>query len=156
MIFDYQQYLASREWALKREAVRKRAGNKCERCYVAPMQAVHHLTYANIGKEPLEDLQAICHPCHAFVSGKANNDPKAEEIKKFYKRSNELTTELLKRYYKERDPALTRSLIRVLAFVIGDAAHNSGSNKHEEEMLEWLKHEIRDFKQFIQQITAKE
>lgn len=72
---DYKQYLASREWALKREAVRRRSGNKCERCKTGPQDAVHHLTYANVGNEPLEDLQAVCDPCHAFLSGKSDYDP---------------------------------------------------------------------------------
>lgn len=71
----YAEYLASREWALRREAVRRRSGNKCERCKRGPQDAVHHLTYANVGNEPLEDLQAICHPCHEFLSGKSHQDP---------------------------------------------------------------------------------
>lgn len=76
MSFDYKKYLASREWALKREAVRKRSGNKCERCGLNPQEAVHHLTYTNVGNEPLEDLQAVCNPCHEFLSGKSDIDPK--------------------------------------------------------------------------------
>lgn len=72
----YQEYLASREWALKREAVRERSGNLCERCLRRPQQAVHHKTYANKYNEPLEDLQAICNPCHEFESGKRHADPR--------------------------------------------------------------------------------
>src|SRR5579872_6752263 len=75
MSFAYKTYLASREWALKREAVRRRSGNKCERCKKGPQDAVHHLTYANVGNEPLENLQAICRPCHEFLSGKSDYDP---------------------------------------------------------------------------------
>lgn len=71
----YQRYLASREWALKRESVRARSGGICERCGKNPMQAVHHLTYEHIYDEPLEDLQAICDGCHAFESGKTDEDP---------------------------------------------------------------------------------
>ena len=37
--------------------------------------ATHHLTYQRIGKELLEDLQAICEPCHKFTSGKNEYDP---------------------------------------------------------------------------------
>lgn len=71
----YKTYLASREWALRREAVRQRSGNRCERCKNGPQDAVHHLTYANVGNEPLEDLQAICDPCHEYLSGKNDFDP---------------------------------------------------------------------------------
>ena len=72
---DYKTYLASREWAERREAVRRRSRNKCERCLTAEMQAVHHKTYANVGHEPLSDLQAICNPCHGFLSAKTDIDP---------------------------------------------------------------------------------
>jgi hypothetical protein len=78
MTFDYKRYLASREWAVKREAVRARAGGLCERCWLSPMQAVHHQTYARIGNESLEDLQAVCATCHEFLSAKAGRDPRDE------------------------------------------------------------------------------
>lgn len=73
----YAAYLCSREWAEKREAVRERAGGKCERCRVLPMDACHHLTYARKYAEPLKDLQAICNPCHEFTHGKREFDPEA-------------------------------------------------------------------------------
>jgi hypothetical protein len=72
--FNYQEYLASREWALLREAVRERSGDKCERCG-GPQQAVHHLTYERIGHEELTDLQAVCNPCHEYLSAKTDIDP---------------------------------------------------------------------------------
>lgn len=71
----YQAYLCSREWAEKREAVRARAFNRCERCKVLPMEACHHLTYARKYNEKLEDLQAICNACHQFTHGKSEFDP---------------------------------------------------------------------------------
>lgn len=67
---EYHEYLTSREWALLREQVRERSGGFCERCWVRPMQACHHLTYERVGHERLEDLQAICNPCHEYESGK--------------------------------------------------------------------------------------
>lgn len=78
--FDYQAYLASREWALKREAVRERSGNRCERYIGAyrcpsPHESTHHITYANIGNEPLDDLMAVCNNCHRWLSGKTDVDP---------------------------------------------------------------------------------
>lgn len=68
--FNYKQYLASREWAVRRERVRHRADGLCERCQLLPMVAVHHVTYEHIGNEPLEDLQAVWEPCHLYQSGK--------------------------------------------------------------------------------------
>jgi hypothetical protein len=76
----YRRYLASREWALKREAVRQRSNNHCERCLVGPQDAVNHLQYSSsyeepFPDEPLEWLQAICDECHAFLSAKSDEDP---------------------------------------------------------------------------------
>jgi hypothetical protein len=72
---EYQRYLASREWALKREAVKKRCNNICERCGVNPVKQVHHLTYIRLYKEKLEDLQGICKECHEYESAKRTLDP---------------------------------------------------------------------------------
>lgn len=72
---EYEAYLTSRDWALKKEDVRRRANNRCERCLTARMDAVHHLTYERLGHEPLEDLMAICDPCHEFLSAKSDVDP---------------------------------------------------------------------------------
>lgn len=72
---EYQAYLTSRDWALKREEVRRRANNRCERCLTAGMDAVHHLTYERLGYESLADLMAICDPCHKFLSAKCDVDP---------------------------------------------------------------------------------
>lgn len=74
---DYHRYLASREWAAKRGAVRRRSAGWCERHPFgqAPMKAVHHLTYQHLFDEPLQDLQAVCGPCHAYLSGIIEVDP---------------------------------------------------------------------------------
>lgn len=76
----YSAYLCSREWAEKREAVRERADNRCERCLIGPMDACHHLTYERKYNELLEDLQAICTPCHKFTHGKSDRDPRLTPI----------------------------------------------------------------------------
>lgn len=73
---DYQLYLASRQWAIKREAVRERSNGTCEQCWINKMDAVHHLTYERVGDERLTDLIAICDPCHEFLSGKSTRDPR--------------------------------------------------------------------------------
>lgn len=73
--FDYPRYLASREWSLLREQVRERSGNHCEHCFIAPQQAVHHLTYERIGREDLSDLMAVCNPCHEWLSGHSSVNP---------------------------------------------------------------------------------
>lgn len=74
MYFDYGRYRASREWALKRQAVLRRSGGLCERCLARATQ-IHHTTYERIGEERLTDLMAVCAPCHAFVSARSDHDP---------------------------------------------------------------------------------
>ncbi len=74
--FDYKDYLASREWALLKRAVKARSGGICERCFRAPAEQVNHLTYKRIGKEALEDLEHVCAPCHEFVSAVTDFDPR--------------------------------------------------------------------------------
>jgi hypothetical protein len=71
----YQRYLASREWGLLKEQVRRRAGGKCERCRWNPMHSVHHLTYARKYQELPEDLRGVCNPCHEYEHGKRSRDP---------------------------------------------------------------------------------
>lgn len=87
--FDYKRYLASREWAVRREAVRLRAAGGvpqwaadalCERCCSHPLRATHHLTYERIGREELDDLLGVCNGCHAYLSGKSEDDPVDEAI----------------------------------------------------------------------------
>jgi len=73
--FDYQEYLASRDWALLKNKVRERSGGICERCRQAPYQSTHHKTYARIGRELMEDLLGVCNPCHEYLSGKSDHDP---------------------------------------------------------------------------------
>jgi hypothetical protein len=70
----YQKYLCSREWSEKKEAVRSRSKGFCERCFINPMDACHHLTYARKYNEDLADLQAICTQCHEYTHGKRNDD----------------------------------------------------------------------------------
>lgn len=73
--FDFKRYLASREWALMKRAVRDRSGGVCERCHFRPAADVHHLTYERVGAEYLTDLLHLCKPCHRFESAVIDWDP---------------------------------------------------------------------------------
>lgn len=63
-------YYASREWAIRREAVRRRSCGWCEHCHSAKMTSVHHMTYENFMNERIDELAAVCDECHEFLSGK--------------------------------------------------------------------------------------
>lgn len=71
----YSAYLCSREWSIKKEAVKKRSGGFCERCISVPMYAVHHMTYERKYNENLSDLHAVCKPCHDWIHAKVGPDP---------------------------------------------------------------------------------
>ena len=75
----YRAYLASRDWALKKLAVRERSGGHCERKCGRKATQVHHQTYINIYNEGLEDLLHVCGPCHAYLSGRTHSDPSARQ-----------------------------------------------------------------------------
>jgi hypothetical protein len=60
----YGRYLRSEAWAGRRAQVLERARGRCERCGEGAPVEVHHLTYARLGHERLEDLAALCADCH--------------------------------------------------------------------------------------------
>ena len=66
----YSGYLASPQWSARRLAVLTRDGGKCRGCG-KPATQIHHLTYYNVGREPLEDLVAACDRCHEAVHARA-------------------------------------------------------------------------------------
>jgi hypothetical protein len=71
----YLEYLKSPQWKAKRKAVKTRCAGICERCRIYLFDEVHHLTYANLYDEPLEDLIGLCKPCHRFQHGRSGIDP---------------------------------------------------------------------------------
>jgi hypothetical protein len=77
----YREYLNSLEWKSRRQAVRERCKGICERCSKYLVDEVHHLTYANVFNEPLEDLQGLCRPCHSFTHGGSGIDPVLKSIR---------------------------------------------------------------------------
>lgn len=66
----YKKYLNSFHW--KRVRYRKLLEIKfcCESCGAKNNLSVHHLTYENIGREKLDDLQVLCSSCHRKAHGK--------------------------------------------------------------------------------------
>lgn len=72
---DYQTYLASREWRLKRKEVIEGNDGLCYRCLSAPIDDVHHLTYERVGHEDTEDLIGVCRPCHEYLAARRDDDP---------------------------------------------------------------------------------
>jgi len=64
----YADYMKSTTWFGIRKAAFDRAKNLCERCKTQTATEVHHKTYENFfGYERLDDLVAVCHPCHEIL-----------------------------------------------------------------------------------------
>jgi hypothetical protein len=79
-VIDYQQYLASREWRVKRKEVIERQNGICQRCGSRPIENVHHITYENLGREDPDDLIGVCLPCHEYLAAERDDDPAVEAI----------------------------------------------------------------------------
>ena len=65
-MLNYQKYMRSKEWKVKREEKLEACDHKCEcegGCYRKATQ-IHHLHYDTLGEESMEDLQALCPKCH--------------------------------------------------------------------------------------------
>ncbi len=60
-------YLSSPEWAAKRVEAFAQLGAFCAKCGALNALHVHHLTYAHLGDEPIEDLIVLCDVCHRLV-----------------------------------------------------------------------------------------
>lgn len=60
----YSAYLQSRAWEAKRNQRLSLSGFKCEACSGTSKLQVHHLTYARIFQEEMEDLMALCKVHH--------------------------------------------------------------------------------------------
>lgn len=77
---DYHEYMASREWRLKRKVVMARTDGWCERCHSERIANVHHNTYERLGHEDDSDLMGLCKPCHEFLSAERDTDPAVSKI----------------------------------------------------------------------------
>lgn len=64
---EYDAYLQSPEWAVKRETILSRCRRVCEMCGSAPATDVHHLTYERVGAEMESDLLGLCRGCHDTI-----------------------------------------------------------------------------------------
>lgn len=61
----YLAYMKSSAWRAVRGRVLQRDGCRCRDCgLVSAHNDVHHLTYARLGCEALDDLITLCRGCH--------------------------------------------------------------------------------------------
>lgn len=62
----YYQYLKTPYWRTVSEAVKERAGRRCQLCNSSKDLQAHHRTYDHVGRELefLDDLVCLCADCH--------------------------------------------------------------------------------------------
>ena len=70
----YRAYLQSGTWRSKCILIRKRDNNRCVHCHYSNEDSViiqvHHKTYERLYREKPQDLETVCHRCHAKIHGK--------------------------------------------------------------------------------------
>ena len=63
---EYQEYLESLDWYIRRKVAIHKADYRCQVCgFYYPSLEVHHNTYVNLGHEKDEDLLVVCQSCHS-------------------------------------------------------------------------------------------
>ena len=63
----YDEYMHSEDWLQKRMQRLQMDNFQCQICGTAKNLRVHHITYAHIRNEPMEDLVTLCDECHRKV-----------------------------------------------------------------------------------------
>lgn len=82
----YQKYMRSEAWRSKRRQVLNRAKGRCEKCRERNADHVHHITYQQLGNEPLHDLIALCWQCHNDEHPHRNLDPAKAKLRQLRKK----------------------------------------------------------------------
>jgi len=119
----YLKYLHSDAWQGLRAIVFMRCSNICEVCKLQPAEEVHHKTYENLFREPLDDLLGVCSYCHEKLHGLTEEGgdvvaerwralPESDEIKQRLEDELErfLNTQLSWKYWKAPSDAKTHDL----------------------------------------------
>lgn len=93
---NYNDYLKTDYWKAVAQAVKKRAGYRCQICNSQHDLQAHHRCYDNRGNElkHLDDLTCLCRRCHAIFHGqlpqvKLEAKPKKERLSKLHKSVDE-------------------------------------------------------------------
>lgn len=92
---NYDDYLLSPQWQVKRKGALDRAGGKCQMCAATKRQLhVHHNNYHRLFDELPTDLIVLCCDCHRLFHGRVPAE-KPREIQKVQKRSAKKASAML-------------------------------------------------------------
>ena len=103
-MMDYNTYIVSNAWRVRRYRLAEAKGWKCDKCGFTPFSKsqidVHHLNYECLGKETPEDVQLLCRNCHE--SKHPDNRFMNREIKRVFRKMGDTETlEKLQQQFKE-------------------------------------------------------
>lgn len=106
---QYDKYIASEEWKLKREEVFLIKWRACEKCKTKSNLCIHHWTYVRLGNELIDDLFVLCNKCHfdlhelCWTRDLLRNTKRFIQWLEYEERSNTKVNQAKwKEYYKER------------------------------------------------------
>ena len=129
--YRYPDYLASELWAsVKRHYYQHRPAVCCIcRDKSRPVE-LHHLTYANIGREHIDDLAPLCREHHAAEHkyGGLEKAIKAEKKAKKKQKHADNVSRGLKRFHKQAKQLLAL-LIQIYPALICNTARKHGQRK---------------------------
>jgi len=72
---DYDRYIRSKAWKIKRDQFLNHFKNKCVLCGNKQHLHVHHLHYKSVGQETVDDVTVCCRRCHFIEHLPHNDDP---------------------------------------------------------------------------------
>lgn len=97
---NYQQYIQSTEWIVRRRLFLLNHKKVCAICGFYDQLEVHHLNYDNLGNEKDEDLIILCRRCHNDTHYSSNT---IEPATKQLLRELEITEEKYQKYIQTID-----------------------------------------------------
>lgn len=90
MTKEYEDYLLSPAWKVKRKQAFAHHGKKCAKCHRTKNLQIHHKTYANIYNEPMEDLMVVCKKHHEEIHGIKTEPSLADKVNRKKRKNKSL------------------------------------------------------------------
>lgn len=116
---SYHAYLNSEWWRSVRE--RYYSSDRPQKCICGETEGLnlHHLTYARIGEELLEDLRALCSGCHTMLHilerrGDASLDPSTITDGIFERQTRDFVAEATEMLNATKDLSVSEAIPRLI------------------------------------------
>jgi len=69
LLDEYKEYINSPKWQRKRQQRLALDNNECKLCFTRDNLRVHHISYDQLGDEPMKHLLTVCRECHTMIHG---------------------------------------------------------------------------------------